>query len=245
MVFWNEAVRWGGPTPWLREEASAPGEDPPARAQPTAWETSEWIAGLRAGDRKALTRFAEVWGPRIYRYVARRVASPETAADLTQESLLRALEAIRKGSEPRDLAAWLYRIATNLLRDEYRRAGRTRNLLAAWPEAGGDGAAGPWGEPLGLSGPGDVLPQAVIDQMRREAVRRAIRNLPLPLQEVLVLRYYEALSVEQIAEVVGIPQGTVKSRLYRAYRRLEQELAPWREETLGAGPDREGSRHGR
>lgn len=63
---------------------------------------------------------------------------------------------------------------------------------------------------------------------RRLAVRRAVHELDPELREVVALRFGEDLPLKTIAAILGIPEGTVKSRLYRAYRALEQRLAPWR-----------------
>lgn len=179
----------------------------------------ELVAGLSAGDPEALTRLATCWGPRIYRYLAGRLEDRELVRDLTQETLTRAVGAIRRGTRPQDLTPWLFRIATNLLRDEYRSGYRNRVVLGEVPELAG----------------GDSTEQAVLAHLRREAVRREVMALPPDMQEVLSLRFYEGFSVAEVAGILGIPAGTVKSRLYRAYRRLEAQLAPWRQRTEKGG----------
>lgn len=189
-------------------------------AAPTSVQMEDGLlAGLSAGDPAALTRLAECWGPRIYRYLAGRLEDRELVRDLTQETLTRAVSAIRRGNRPQDLTPWLFRIATNLLRDEYRSGYRNRVVLTAVPELPDV----------------DSTEQAVLEQLRREAVRREVLALPPDMQEVLSLRFYEGFSVAEVAGILGIPAGTVKSRLYRAYRRLEAQLAPWRQRTEKGG----------
>jgi RNA polymerase sigma-70 factor (ECF subfamily) len=187
-----------------REEAPAP--DLPAR--------------LQAGDRAAPAELAAGWGPRLYRYLLRFTRDPETARDLAQETLVRALRAMLGGTRPDDLAPWLYRIATNLARDDYRSAYRRRVTLC-------DALDPPEGQPAGHSAERLVL-QAMAATERQEAVRRAVQALPPDLHEVIVLRFAEGQPVKTIAAILGIPEGTVKSRLYRAYRTLERALEPWR-----------------
>lgn len=189
--------------------------DPTPLAAPVAptQSGSELTASLAAGDTTSLVHLAEAWGPRIYCYLARRLADRELVRDLTQETLARAVDAIRRGTRPRELRAWLFRIATNLLRDELRSGYRNRVVLAEVPERAG----------------GEDTEQRALDQIRQEAVRQAVLALPPDLQEVLTLRFYEGFSVQEVAAITGLPVGTVKSRLYRAYRRLEQQLAPWRQ----------------
>jgi len=175
--------------------------------------SADFVSRLVAGDRSALARLARDWGPRLFRYIARYLDDAHVCQDLTQETLLRAVNAIMKGTRPGDLEAWLYRIATNLVRDEYRSAYHNRVAVSGLTVQSGADVHSP--------------EELVIAQSRQRAVQRALTALPADLREVVNLRYYENLPVRKIAEILGIPEGTVKSRLYRAYRRLEQELVVW------------------
>lgn len=175
--------------------------------------SADFVSRLVAGEKSALARLATDWGPRLFRYIARYLDDAHVCQDITQETLLRAVNAIMNGTRPGDLEAWLYRIATNLIRDEYRSAYHNKVAVSG----------------LTVQSRADVHTpeELVIVQSRRRAVQRALTALPDDLREVVNLRYYENLPVRKIAEILGIPEGTVKSRLYRAYRRLEQELVLW------------------
>jgi RNA polymerase sigma-70 factor (ECF subfamily) len=175
---------------------------------------------LRAGDPTAPAELAETWGPLLYRYLIRLLADQETARDLTQETLMRACQAMRRGTLPNHLSAWLYRIATNLARDDQRSAYRHRVTLC-------DTVDGPDGR-AGAGDPAEIVAETAVAAQRREAVSRAVRGLAPELREVIVLRFAHDLPVKTIAEIAGIPEGTAKSRLFRAYRILERELAAWR-----------------
>jgi RNA polymerase sigma-70 factor, ECF subfamily len=140
-------------------------------------------------------------GPELLNYFARRC--PEQAAhDLLQEVFLQVLRA------PADLAgvsmprAWLFGIARNLLAQHYR---KQRDPLEA-PD---------------FSSPAS---QAEANDPRLDAVRDAIATLAPDLKETLELRLEGELSYEEIAEVLGIPVGTVRSRLHNAVRRLRDRL---------------------
>ncbi len=177
-------------------------------------------ARLRSGDPATLAELAEAWGPRLYRYLARLTPDPETARDLAQETLVRALKAMLGGARPDDVLAWLYRIATNLARDEHKSAYRRRVELYD--------ALEPPAVAMSDDNPERIVLDAGQAVARQVAVRRAVAELDGQLREVIILRFVEELPVKAIAVIQGIPEGTAKSRLYRAYRALEARLGAWR-----------------
>ncbi len=139
----------------------------------------------------------------------------QDAEDVVQEAFLRALRffgSFRGG----DGRSWLLAIVRNTCRDWLR---QHRATAAAFDEE--------------LHTPdADVeTPETLlVQQADRERVRRALEALPIPWREVLILRELEGLSYREIGEVAGIPPGTVMSRLSRARRRLQRELASSRAE---------------
>ncbi len=149
------------------------------------------------------------------------VRDPSDAEDLVQEAYLRAFRgyaAFRGG----DGLAWLLAIVRNACMSHLRRAARTRGkvvpLRPAWPDRDADEAV----EPADPAAP-------VEDMLERDAERARVRDalwrLPEPLREVIVLREFEDLPYARIAEVTGLPVGTVMSRLSRARARLRELLA--------------------
>ncbi|MBZ0291130.1 MAG: RNA polymerase sigma factor [Anaerolineae bacterium] len=133
------------------------------------------------------------------------------AEDLAQETFLRVLRAIHQYRYPRPFKPWLYMIATNLARDYYKRA-ETR-FVEAMPDD--DGLSGQQADP-----PETVL----IDTDEAQQVATAVMHLPEHQRETLVLRYYQELSLAEIAEILDIPVGTVKSRLSLGIRNLKAYL---------------------
>lgn len=127
------------------------------------------------------------------------------AEDLAQETFLRSVRAIQQYQYPRPFKPWLYRIATNLARDHYRSA-NTRY------------AAGPSDEETVSEGP--LLEDDALEQDELRQVVTALHALPDHQREIVVLRYYQELSLNEISETLAVPLGTVKSRLSVGLRRL-------------------------
>jgi RNA polymerase sigma-70 factor (ECF subfamily) len=145
----------------------------------------------------------------VHAFLARR-AGPQAAADLLGEVWLRAF-AGRGGYDPAhsDARPWLYGIARNVLRAHWRAA------RDAGPAAAPELAADPWDEVV------DRLDSAA----RARALLAAVRALPAAEREVLLLVAWEELTPAQAAVVLGVPQGTARSRLHRARAALRLALA--------------------
>ena len=165
----------------------------------------ELMVKLQAGDESALGVLIDRWRGPLYGFLHRRVAAAATD-DLFKETWLRVVRARRRFDPSRRFSTWLFQIANNLCRDRGRRAAtwqRAREALARHA----DDAAAAREAPLEL----------------RLDVRRRVAALPERLREVLMLRYFAGLAEPEIAEVAGIPRGTVKSRLHAAVRALRAQ----------------------
>jgi RNA polymerase sigma-70 factor, ECF subfamily len=164
---------------------------------------------VQAGDSQALTALIDRWRGPLYAFLWRRAG--DGADDLFQESWIRVARARDRFDRSRRFSTWLFQIANNLCRDRWRRLDARRRAFDALRDetlATGRSAADP-----------PALPADA------ELTRR-LEALPERLREVLVLRYYQDQSEAEIAEILGIPRGTVKSRLHaavRAARELVQE----------------------
>jgi RNA polymerase sigma-70 factor (ECF subfamily) len=160
-------------------------------------------------DPQALTTLYRMHYAPIAGYVRRRVGNGHTAEDLTAEvfvTMLRTLRRYRYRGAP--FRAWLYRIATNTVNRWARRERRRVERARARASAQVDGPDAP----SDRAGP-DV-----------EAARRALLALKPKHQAVLALHYLEGLTVEDVASVIGVRIGTVKSRMSRAREALREEL---------------------
>jgi RNA polymerase sigma-70 factor, ECF subfamily len=176
----------------------------------------ELVARCRGGDHAAFTAIVNRYKDRVYWLVRRMVGEPD-AEDLTQEVFLRAYRAIPALRNGATLRTWLFRIAHNLCLTEIDTRRRR-------------------GEHLSIEGEGDeklhtLLPPVVgrledaVEQ--RDFARRvleAAEKLPVSHRAVLTLYYVDEAKYEEIAEVMGIPLGTVKTHLHRARLRLREIL---------------------
>lgn len=172
--------------------------------------TTQLLGRAARGDHQALEELVGFWQPRLHGLFLGLGADPHQAEDLVQETLLRALEHLPRWQPRASFKTWLYHVALNLWRDQKRRAyGRHELLGGILPKNGAD-LANP---PLDAAG-----------QAEREAVRHALLSLPLAQREVLVLRFYQELSLEEIARACRCSANTVKSRLRLALVKLRREL---------------------
>lgn len=190
----------------------------------TCWEESDasLVARCKDNDWTAFDAILARYQDRVYGYVRRMVDNETDAEDITQEVFWKAFRALPRFREQSSLQTWLFRIATNLCRDWHRR----RQREGGWLCFGGrrDEAEHPSADlPDTRSDPQHL----VLQQELSEVLQHAILLLPMPLREVLVLHDIEAMPYEQIAQILGVPLGTVKSRLFYARARLRESLSAY------------------
>jgi RNA polymerase sigma-70 factor, ECF subfamily len=173
------------------------------------------VRRAQAGDPDAFGRLVERYMRRAYYSALSLVGSREDALDLSQEAFARAYRARRTIDPDRPFYAWLYqilrRLCFNFLRDRRARARRLDGAATWLADEAADRAA-----------PGPDASYARAEARRRVAA--AIEQLPDREREVLALREFEGLSYREIAALVGIPIGTVMSRLYAARQHLAAAL---------------------
>jgi RNA polymerase sigma-70 factor (ECF subfamily) len=173
------------------------------------------IANAQDGDRRAFGELVLRYRQRVVNLVYRICGDAEVAQDMAQEAFIRAWSKL-PGYSPRSaFGNWLYRIATNATLDLLRREKETVDVDA-----------------LPLPAPGKSLEAGLERKDRAEIVKQAVMSLPPASRSVLVLREYESLSYREISETLGIPIGTVMSRLNYARGRLTQILEPYLKEAL-------------
>lgn len=166
----------------------------------------EWLAiGCLLGEREAFDRLIERWHHPLWLYLRRLTGSDDAAAEALQETWLRVLRGIARLREPARLRAWLFGIARRTVMDRLRQK-------YAEPERASD-------ELADLPAPD---PRDLEEEMG--ALHEELARLPFVEREVLVLFYLDELTLQQLAEVLGIPVGTVKSRLFRARGLLRRQL---------------------
>jgi RNA polymerase sigma-70 factor, ECF subfamily len=173
-------------------------------------------ARLKRGEPDALVALLERYQHRLYRYLLRIVREPATAEDLFQQTWIRVTENARRFDERRGIEPWLFSIARNLAIDYLRRV-KPESLDEELPS----GAARV--DMLADAHPGVV--ETLMRQQRSSRLADAIGELTPMYCEVITLRFEEEMKLEEIAELLGVPLSTAKTRLRRALDALRELLA--------------------
>ncbi len=175
----------------------------------------EIMARLAAGDREALAPLMALHYRRLYRIALAYLRQPDDALDVVQEAFVRAFQAAPRW-DGAAAGPWLSRITVNLAIDRWRRNRRRADTFT--PLVEGDHAAS-------LTDPGPTPDRQVHARETGEWLQAALRRLPERQRAVVVLRHYQELSLEEIAQALDISLGTVKSSLHRALQRMRLSLA--------------------
>jgi RNA polymerase sigma-70 factor, ECF subfamily len=166
---------------------------------------------LRGGDVESIARLVERYQHRLYRYLLRLVSQPSTAEDLFQQTWLRVMERIQFYDPKRSFEGWLFAVAHNLAIDHLRRK-KPESLDEPLP-------SGETQADLARSESPGALEQ-FLSKEKQSCLSQAVAELPLAFREVITLRFEEEMKLEEIAAVLALPMGTVKTRLHRALKAL-------------------------
>ncbi|MDH7570237.1 MAG: sigma-70 family RNA polymerase sigma factor [Armatimonadota bacterium] len=177
----------------------------------------------QAGDRDAFRTLFERYRDPVYGYIRQMVREEELATDLTQDVFLRAWEGLPRLKSPAAFRGWLYQIAANRVRDYWKSPKPEMLSTEGNGEEEGEGL-------LPLPDPSPGPERTAVRTHLREAVARALERLAPERREVVVLHHLRGMDVREIAKVLGVAEGTVKSRLGRARADLRRHLASWMEE---------------
>ena len=167
-----------------------------------------WLAlRCQMGEGEAFRELvAEMERPLLY-FATKLLGNEDGALDIMQKMWLRAFRTVGQLEEPQHVRAWLYRIVRGLAVDEFRKRASVQRLEQEYaeqqPEAG---------------------EEPTFDQEDAAAVHRALDELEPRLREVLLLHFLDDLPIAEVAEIVGCPEGTVKSRLHHGKRQLRTLL---------------------
>ena len=168
------------------------------------------ISRARGGDRDAFGELVEQYRDNVYRLAYRMCGNTYDADEAAQEAFVAAWRALPNFRGDAKFSTWLYRLTTNAAIDVMRREKRHQTV--------GDG------EMMDLADDADSPQETVERTEQQEAVQKALATLSEEYREVLLLRYMEELDYAEIAEVLQLPSGTVKSRINRAKAALKTAL---------------------
>ena len=173
----------------------------------------ELVGQARRGDREAFTQLIMQYQVPLYNMALRMVGGPEDAADIAQEAFLRAWEKIRTLREA-PFKSWLFQIAANLCYDHFRRGKR----YGVMPEEEQGGKV------VGLGLPTPDPQERAEARERHRLVREGIAALEHDMRIAIILRDVNGMSYDEIASVLRVPLGTVKSRIARARAAVQEAL---------------------
>lgn len=191
------------------------------------------LAGLRAGAEASYETLILRFEHPVYSIVSRLVENPSDAPDVVQDVFVKIFRNVDHFRGESSLKTWVYRIAVNESRNHRRWFGRHRKQeVAIEPRPDGDESRQEW-----LPDPGRSPLELAIDHEREALIEAALGQINPNFRAVLVLREIEDLDYREIAEILEVSLGTVKSRILRGREALRQRLAEYRkqEETAHAG----------
>jgi RNA polymerase sigma-70 factor, ECF subfamily len=172
-------------------------------------EDSILVRAAQNGDVDAFEELVRRYQTSLYRVALRMLGSRADAQDAVQETFVRAWRALPRFRHDSAISTWLYRIVTRRALDRIASRRSTGTLDEVEVEAGPDPA------------------QAAEHQERLRAIRRAIATLPPDQRAALVLREFEGLSYQEVAQVVGASVPAVKTRIHRARLTVIQQTSSW------------------
>ncbi|MBA4191855.1 MAG: hypothetical protein C0467_28075 [Planctomycetaceae bacterium] len=195
------------PDPRRTERRVTLDTDPPL--PPDSAEEAEWIQAAQLGDRSAFARLVERYWDRLYRWLYHVTRDRHAAEDLTQETFLKALAALKSFRPGSNFRAWVFRIGHNNFVNQKRADRRTKHQL---PED----AAAP-----------DIGTEAAIENRETlEVVAKAVAELPEDFRAALTLRVEEELSFREVAKILNTTEETARWRVFKARQKLMKVLAP-------------------
>ncbi|AZR73789.1 hypothetical protein BBF96_10565 [Anoxybacter fermentans] len=181
----------------------------------------ELIEMFKKGEEKAFEEIVRRYQKKVYNTIYRILGNPEDANDLAQEVFIRVYRKLHLFQGKASFSTWLFTITSNLCRDELRKRQRRLKIRSlSEPIRYKDGEIEQ--EILDES----MTPERIsINRELRDEIQAVIDKLPDEQKEAIVLREFQGFSYEEIAEIVGVALGTVKSRISRARRNIREELS--------------------
>jgi len=170
------------------------------------------------GDQNAFNDIVELYKDKVYQICYRMLGSKHEAEDVAQEVFIRAYTNILSYKQERKFSSWLFRIATNLCIDRIRKKKPDYYLDAEI--SGTDGLT--MYSTIAID---EKLPDTKVEELElQEIIHRAILRLPEKYRVVIVLKYIEELSLNEISDILDMPLGTVKTRIHRGREALRKQL---------------------
>ena len=195
------------------------------------------LEALKSGDRAEFSRLVDAYSGRLYRLALKMLGSPQDAEDILQETFLKAFRSIKNFDGRSSISTWLYRIATNEALMVLRRK-QPVTVSIDEPDESDDEEQQ---EPLQIVDWCCMPEEELLSGEARKELDAAVNRLPQTLKTVFLLRDIDDLSTAETAEVLGLTETAVKTRLLRARMWLREELSGYyRERLLGKSYGKQG-----
>ncbi|TFJ92390.1 RNA polymerase sigma factor SigW [Lentibacillus salicampi] len=180
--------------------------------------TREKIKQVKRGDQSAFEDIVSFYQNKIYQHCYRMLGNRHEAEDIGQETFIRAYVNIHSFDDKRKFSTWLYRIATNLTIDRIRK--RKPDYYLDAEIRGTDGL-----DMYSQLATDHRLPEEEVQGMElQDYINQQISGLPPKYRSVIILRYLEEFSLQEISDILDIPLGTVKTRIHRGREALRKKL---------------------
>ncbi len=184
---------------------------------------ADLIKQAQAHDPDAFDGLIDAFGSRLHGYLYRLTGSRDEADDLLQDVFLRVVKMIGSYRHDHRFEGWLFRIATNLVRDRIRRIGRGPKVIPFDARGRHEGdASAKWTEASDDATPNPEASMQLADDV--DALQKGLSKLPEAEREVIMLRHFSELSFAEIATVMGTPLGTALARAHRGLNKLREML---------------------
>ncbi|KGX84170.1 RNA polymerase sigma factor SigW [Pontibacillus litoralis] len=176
------------------------------------------IKKVKKGDQSAFEEIVTFYQGKVYQICFRMLGNAHEAEDIAQEAFVRAYTNIHSFDENRKFSTWLYRIATNLSIDRIRK--KKPDYFLDAEVKGTEGLT-----MYSQISADQALPEEEVESLELQSyIHKQILSLPAKYRSVIVLRYIDELSLQEISEVLDIPIGTVKTRIHRGREALRKKL---------------------
>ena len=180
----------------------------------TREEESRIVQKVLKGDVNAFEKLVLEYEKSVYNIALRMTGNSEDASDMTQEAFIKAYNSLQSFRGDSKFSVWIYRIATNVCLDFLRSKSRRPTVSLSVEDNDGEEVQ------LDVADESQS-PELLLDrQMTRESVRRGLDTLSPEYRQILLLREIQGLSYDEISEALGLEVGTVKSRIFRARKKL-------------------------
>ncbi|RHW35032.1 RNA polymerase sigma factor SigW [Lysinibacillus yapensis] len=177
------------------------------------------IKQVLKGDQSAFSDIVNLYQHKLYQICYRMLGNQQEAEDISQEAFVRAYINLHTFDQKRKFSTWLYRIGTNLCIDRIRKKKPDYYLDAE--VAGTDGL-----NMYSQIASKEQLPEETVQQLElQDRIQYEIGRLPDKYRSVIVLKYIEELSLQEISEILDMPLGTVKTRIHRGREALRKQLS--------------------